>query len=57
MRARRLGIASALKALNRATWTAVDQYRWNGLLSVVIGLCQNAVQCSATESTSDIGQD
>ena len=57
MRARRLGGALDLRKRNRASWTADDQYRWKGLLSVVIGLCLSAFQCSATESISDVGQE
>ena len=55
MRARRLGGAPALREQNRAPWTADDQYRWNGFLSVVISSCPSSVQRSATESTSDVG--
>ena len=44
MRARRMGGASGLKEQNRATWTADDQYRWNGFLFDVIGSCPNAVK-------------
>ena len=57
MRARRLGEAPALREQNRALWTADDQYRLNGLLSVVISSCPSSVQRSATESTTDVGQD
>ena len=46
-----------MRERNRDSWTADDQYRWNGLLSVVIGSCPSAVQCSATESTTDVRQD
>ena len=49
--------ASGLVVRNRASWTAVDHYRWNSLLSVVICSCPNAVHSSTTESTSDVGQD
>ena len=56
MLAIRLGGALYYMERNRAMWTADDQYRWNGFLSVVNGSCPIAVQCSATESTSDVGQ-
>ena len=36
MRARRLGGALYYMERNRAMWTADDQYRWNGFLSVVL---------------------
>ena len=43
MRARRLGGASDLRERNRASWTADDQYRWNGFVSVVIASCPSAI--------------
>ena len=57
MRARQLGGAPALMELNRASWTADDQYSLNSFLSVAIGSCSSSVQRSATESTSHVGHD
>ena len=56
MRARRLSGASAIRARNRASWKAVDQYCLNRFLSIVVGSCLSAVQRSWTESSGD-GQD
>ena len=57
MPARRLGRALDLKEQNRALWSVDHQYCCNGFLSVIIGSCPSAVQCSVTESTSNVGQD
>ena len=57
MRAGRVGGASAMGERNRASGTRDDQYRWNDFLSVAISSCPSSVQSSATESTSDVGQD
>ena len=55
MRAMHLVGVPAIRERNRASWTADDQYRWNGFLSVAISSCPSSVQRSATESTSDVG--